>query len=161
MTPRDSEFHFRDGDLTLCLTSLEPHRTHGVPTCHFAMVHAGSGELLGHINLRTTSTFDCFVYSGHIGYEVNEKHRGQRYAARSVRLLFPLAARLGLDPLWITCDPDNTASRRSCEIAGGELVEIVDIPEGHTLYEMGIRRKCRYRFAVSGLPRATPTEPRQ
>ena len=120
MNPRDSEFEFRDGDLTLCLSSLEPHRTHGVPTCHFAMVHGGSGELLGNINLRTASTFELFLYSGHIGYEVQEKHRGRRHAARSVRLLFPLAKRLGLDPLWITCEPENIASRKTCEIAGGK-----------------------------------------
>jgi predicted acetyltransferase len=146
MNPHDSEFEFRDGELTLCLTSLEPHRTHGVPTCHFAMVHAQSGELLGNINLRTASTFDLFLYSGHIGYEVSEKHRGRRYAARSVRLLFPLAKRLGLDPLWITCDPENLASRRTCEIAGGKLVEIVNVPDGHAMRRMGIHRKCRYRF---------------
>jgi predicted acetyltransferase len=141
----DSEFEMRDGDLTLCLTSLEPHRIHWVPTCHFAMVHAESDELLGHINLRTNSTFDHFLYSGHIGYEVNEKHRGRRYAARSVRLLFPLAARLGLDPLWITCDPENIASRRTCEIAGGELVEIIEQAGD----DSGIGPKCRYRFSLA------------
>lgn len=146
MSSRDSDFNFRDGDLTLCLTSLEPHPIHWVPTCHFAMVHADSGELLGNINLRTSSTFDQFVYSGHIGYGVEEKHRGRRYAARAVRLLFPLAKRLGLDPLWITCDPENTASRRTCEIAGGQLVEIVDVPEGHFLRAEGVHAKCRYRF---------------
>ena len=145
MTPRLSEFEFREGELTLCLTSLEPHPMHGVPTCHFAMVHAESNELLGHINLRTTSGFELFVYSGHIGYEVEEKHRGRRYAARSVRLLFPLAKRLGLDPLWITCDPENAASRRTCELAGGRLVEIVDVPDGQ------VQRKCRYRFDLSSM----------
>jgi predicted acetyltransferase len=149
MTPGDSDFDFRDGDLTLCLTSLEPHPTYGVPTCHFAMVHAESNEHLGNINLRTGSRFDLFVYSGHIGYEVDEKHRGRRYAARSVRLLLPLAKRLGVDPLWITCDPENTASRRSCEIAGGELVEIVDIPDGHHLRDIGANQKCRYRFSLA------------
>jgi tagatose 1,6-diphosphate aldolase len=148
MIPRHSDFDLRDGELTLCLSSLEPHRTHWVPTCHFAMVHAASGELLGHINLRTNSTFDHFLYSGHIGYEVDEKHRGRRYAARSVRLLLPLAARLGLNPLWITCDTENLASRRTCEIAGGQLVEIVDIPEGHALYRNGVQ-KCRYRFSLA------------
>ena len=149
MNSQNGEFDFRDGDLTLCLTSLELHRTHHVPTCHFAMVHAGSGELLGHINLRTSSQFELFLYTGHIGYEVEEKHRGRHYAARSVRLLFPLAKRIGLDPLWITCDPDNLASRRTCEIAGGRLIEVADVPPEHSLHRMGVHSKCRYRFDFS------------
>jgi tagatose 1,6-diphosphate aldolase len=40
----------------------------------------------------------------------------------------PLAVRHGLSELWITCNPDNIASRRTCEAAGAELVEVVDLP---------------------------------
>jgi tagatose 1,6-diphosphate aldolase len=61
-------------------------------------------------------------------------------------LLLPLARRHGLEILWITCDPDNIASRRTCELAGLELVEIVDVPEHMDMYQRGERRKCRYRL---------------
>jgi tagatose 1,6-diphosphate aldolase len=44
-------------------------------------------------------------------------------------LLLPLAARYGLTELWITCNPDNFASRRTYGVAGVEFVEIVDLPE--------------------------------
>jgi predicted acetyltransferase len=49
--------------------------------------------------------------------------------APSLRFLFPLAAKLGLNPLWITWDPDNIGSRRSCELAAAQFVQIVDEPE--------------------------------
>ena len=73
-------------------------------------------------------------------------HRGHRYAARSVRLLLPLARAHGFTTLWITCNPDNWPSRRTCELAGGTLVEIVDLPPDNDMYLEGERQKCRYRF---------------
>ena len=41
----------------------------------------------------------------------------------------------------------SIASRRTCERAGGRLVEIIDIPPRITdLRQRGERQKCRYRF---------------
>ena len=46
--------------------------------------------------------------------------------------------------LWITCNPDNLASRRTCERLGAKLVETVPIPKTHTFYQRGERAKCRF-----------------
>jgi tagatose 1,6-diphosphate aldolase len=77
---------------------------------------------------------------------VHPPHRGHRYASRSLRLLLPVARRLGLNPLWITRDPENLASRRTLELAGAEFVEIVDVPEDCVIRQSGHPRKCRYRL---------------
>ncbi|HMD22150.1 MAG TPA: GNAT family N-acetyltransferase [Alloacidobacterium sp.] len=135
-----------DGELSLELVSFAPHRTHLVPTYHFRIVHSISGEEMGQINLRSQTNITIERYAGHIGYGVYEPFRGHRYAARSVSLILPLARKLGIDPLWITCDPQNTASRRSCEIAGAEFIEIVDLPPDYSGYAFGQRQKCRYRL---------------
>jgi len=119
-----------------------------VPAYEFNMVNARTGETMGGINLRIGSN-ERTKYGGQVGYAVGEEYRGKRYAARSLKLLFPLAKRHGLDPLWVTCDPGNVASRKTCELAGGTLVEIVDIPEQSDLYKRGERKKCRYRFELS------------
>jgi tagatose 1,6-diphosphate aldolase len=58
----------------------------------------------------------------------------------------PLARHYSLNPLWITCNPDNYASRRTCELAGATFIEIVDLPEDTDMYQMGERQKCRYRL---------------
>jgi predicted acetyltransferase len=58
----------------------------------------------------------------------------------------PLARKHGLNPLWLTCDPDNLASRRSCELAGAKLVEIVDVPALCIIHRSGHPKKCRYRL---------------
>lgn len=110
------------------------------------MVHAHTAEEMGRINLRTETTPHIELYAGHIGYAVHEAHRGHRYASRAVKLLLPLARRLGIAPLWITCDPENVASQRTCELAGAELVEIVDLPPDYPGYQLGQRKKCRYRI---------------
>ena len=51
-----------------------------------------------------------------------------------------------MNELWITCNPENAASRRTCEIARGKLIETVDLPQHNEQYNRGERRKCRYRF---------------
>ena len=45
-------------------------------------------------------------------------------------------------------NPDNTASARTCELAGGELVEIVDLPKDTDMYRKGEPQKCRYKIEL-------------
>ena len=137
----------RHGDLELRLADYSVHTYHRVPTCFFRMMSADRNVELGTVNLRIGSTLHVERYAGHIGYGVHPAHRGHHYAARSVQLLLPVARRLGIDPMWITCDPENLASRRSLEIAGAEMIEIVDVPEDCGIRKYGGKaRKCRYRL---------------
>lgn len=138
----------RDGDLKLEMADYAMHQWNKVPTYFFRMLRADSGEELGRINLRVGSTAHVEKYGGHIGFDVTPAHRGHRLAARSVRLLIPLAKQLGLDPVWITCDPENTASRRTLELAGAQYVETVDVPADCCIFQSGHPRKCRYRLAT-------------
>jgi tagatose 1,6-diphosphate aldolase len=96
--------------------------------------------------LRIGDTVHIKMYAGHIGYRVHPAYRGHHYAAKACRLLLPLARLHGMKTLWITCNPDNFASRRTCEILGASLIEIVDIPHDHEMYLSGERQKCRYRI---------------
>ena len=139
----------RDAELLLELERIALHPKHHIPAHFFRMLHADTGEELGSINLRVANTPHIKRYAGHIGYGVQPEHRGHHYAARSVRLLLPLAKELGLNTVWITCDPDNLASRRSCELAGAEFVEIVDVPPDCIIFQTGHPKKCRYRIVVT------------
>jgi len=138
----------QDDDLILALDRFEPSDPvrEFLPTYHFNMVHRDSGVTMGTINLRVGSPERIVLYRGHIGYSVLSEYRGKNYSARSVKLLLTLASRCGIDPVWITCDPENIASRRSCEIAGGQFIEVIHLPTHEEMYARGIRRKCRYRF---------------
>ena len=141
------------GELSLVLAETKPWIVSAdggerVPAYVFDMRAIGVVERVGTINLRIGSTEGIRLYAGNIGYTVFEQHRGHRYAARACKLLMPLARRHGLRELWITCNPDNIASRRTCELAGARFVEIVNLPAEGEMYQRGERRKCRYRLEL-------------
>lgn len=121
-----------DDDLELVLVekrcaSRAPQRS----ACYvLEMRNTGRPVKIGTIRLRIDSTAKLRL-PGHIGFDVEPKFRGHHYAARSCRLLLPLARAHGLSSVWITCDPKNMASIRSCELAGGKYIETVRIPRHH------------------------------
>ena len=153
----DVPFQFRDpgvlvdGDLRLRLHMTLPGdaRRGIVPEYVFDMVCADSPDrpatVMGRLSLRIGHTEHIEKYAGHIGYSVDPPYRGRRLAARSCRLILPLARAHGINPLWITCNPENAASRRTCEIIGSTLVETVPIPPSDPLYRWDTKWKCRYR----------------
>lgn len=141
--------HLVDDDLELDLieTRAGNPRKGYVPAYVFHLIPKGQPHVwMGRISLRIGSTEHVERYAGHIGYSVEPAFRGRRYASRSCRLLFSLARAHQLNPLWITCTPENTPSRRTCEILGATMVEIVPIPPTDPLYAPDSRWKCRYRI---------------
>ncbi|HEY3418469.1 MAG TPA: GNAT family N-acetyltransferase [Armatimonadota bacterium] len=150
--PDAGEFTFRnigtltDGELELYLVRTipgDPARA-WLPTYDFEMYVDGLPA--GNINIRIGNTPLVVMYAGHIGYAVEPEFRGHHYAERACRLLLPLAKAHGMTTLWITTNPDNSASRRTCERLGAVLVELVPVPENTDLYTLGDREKCRYRL---------------
>jgi tagatose 1,6-diphosphate aldolase len=136
----------RDRDLWLELRAREPENpVRGwVPAYRFAMRLDGVEHAVGRLGFRVGTTHAIEQYAGHLGYEVSPAFRGHRLAERSCRLILPLARRHGFQELWITCNPDNLASRRTCERLGAELIEIVDVPHDSEIFAPGSERKCRY-----------------
>ena len=86
---------------------------------------------LGRISLRHRLTDVLLTWGGHIGYAVRPSARGHGYARMALEQMLPHAAELGIDPVLVTCDTDNDASRRTIERAGG-LYE--DTREGKLRY---------------------------
>lgn len=107
------------------------------------------GTEIGRCDLRIGHN-DRLYIGGNIGYGIDEKHRGHRYAAKACGLLLRQARKHGMEYLIITCDPDNSASARTCELAGGKYLETAAIPEWHDMYERGLREVKIYRFDLDG-----------
>ena len=105
------------------------------------------GTVIGYCDLRIGHNEKTYV-GGNIGYGIHEPYRGHRYAAKACELLFNLARKHELEYLIITCVPENKASYRTCEIAGGKLLETVDIPEDNEMYAEGKRNVRVYRFEL-------------
>ena len=144
----DTSF-LEDGEIKLALerTADENPVRNWVPAYYF-LICDKAGRKMGTCDLRVGYR-EGLYYGGHIGYAVDEPFRGRHYAAKACRLLFLLAERHGMDHLFITCDPDNFASRRTCEILGGELLEIAELPEDNDMrVNDGDTHKCVYRFGL-------------
>ena len=136
----------RDGEIMLQLerTAEGNPEKNWVPAYYFGIC-LPDGTRIGQCDLRIGHN-DRLYIGGNIGYGIDEAYRGHRYAAKACRLLFRQARKHGLDYVIITCDPDNTASARTCELAGGQYLETADIPEDHDMYERGFRQVLVYRF---------------
>lgn len=136
----------RDGELELILLETRqamPEKGR-VPQYEFEMRHDGAKA--GRLGFRVYLTEQLASYGGHIGFEVEPDYRGARFAARSCRLIFPLAARHGIKELLITCAPDNIASRKTIEQIGGKLTRV-----GRATTEEGVERDtCYYLVPVEG-----------
>jgi len=79
-----------------------------------------------------------------IGYAVEPEFRGHHYAERACRLILPMAKAHGQNPVYITCDPDNAASRRTIKRVGFRYVNTVPVPINSELYESGTHTVNRY-----------------
>lgn len=151
-TPAGESFRFLDpGPLCdrelslLCVKHVPADLEKGfVPYYNFAM--RVKFQTIGHLNLRIGNKDHILMQAGHIGYGVDPAHRGHHYAERAARLVLPLALRHGINPVWITCNPDNFPSRRTCERLGGQMIDIVAIPPDTDMYKRGDHFKCRYRI---------------
>ena len=116
-----------------------------VPAYYFDILDR-TGQKLGNCDLRVGHT-EGLYYGGNIGYAVDEPYRGRHYAAKACKLLFELARRHGMDYLIITCHPTNLPSRRTCEILGGKLLEIAELPADNDMrVQDGHTHECIFRF---------------
>lgn len=79
---------------------------------------------------------------GHIGYSVVPWKRRQGHATAALRMLLPELRPLGLPWIEITTDPENIASQKVIERAGGILAERFSKPP-----QLGGTPALRYRIA--------------
>lgn len=119
-----------------------------VPAYWYAINLAGTNQTIGTIDLRIGSKSHIY-YGGHIGYSIDEKYRGNNYAAKACRLLKQVALAHDMNELIITCNPENVASNKTCIRIGAELIEIVDLPTDTDMYLEGERQKCIYIWRIS------------
>ena len=78
-------------------------------------------EFVGRVSIRHRLSDDLLRIGGHIGYEVKPTRRRQGYGKSALRLALSEARQLGLRRVLVTCDSENTGSRKIIEANGGQL----------------------------------------
>jgi predicted acetyltransferase len=76
-------------------------------------------EYLGRLAIRHQLTPRLLDFGGHIGYDVRPSARRRGHATAMLAEARPVAAQLGINPALVTCDDDNTGSRKVIEANGG------------------------------------------
>jgi predicted acetyltransferase len=84
-----------------------------------------NGSVLGSAELRHDIDHPLLLEAGgHIGYSVRPGQRGRGIATWALAATLDQARSRGLDRVLLTCSPENTASARIIEKAGGVLEDI-------------------------------------
>jgi hypothetical protein len=133
--------------VSLRILSKVPQQGKEPPFYWYSIVETATGEAVGKVSLRVGDGLQAY-WGGNVGYEVDEPHRGHRYAYEATKLLFPLAKQHGMDCLFISCEDSNIASARTIELLGGVLLEKGVPPRDYYAYSEGIGLQRVYRILV-------------
>jgi len=88
----------------------------------------GKRQEIGQISYRTGESEGVF-YFGHIGYHIDPPWRGNHFALHACKLITDEIIRSGKHSVSITCDPDNTASEKTCMELGCFYEDRVFVPD--------------------------------
>jgi predicted acetyltransferase len=137
----------QDEDISLVIERKTPEDLEKgyVPSYRYQIYINKTTEHVGAIEIRIGYNTGLY-YGGHIGYTIFEQFRGNHYALKACELIKEVAKCHQMEYIYITCNPDNLASRKTCEKLGLELLEVVDLPEDNDMYLDGERQKCIFKW---------------
>lgn len=109
----------------------------------------GKYNKIGRITLRLGNSEDIY-YFGNIGYNISKNYRGNYFAGKACLILIDLLKNYNIkENIVITVNPNNIASRKTCEFIGCTLLDTVTVPKQHSLYVYGDHIKCRYVISTN------------
>ncbi len=141
---------YTDGEVELIEAySLDGTKSNGyISSIVYHIRLKATRKVVGRCDLRIGMNDELF-YAGNIGYQVKKAYRGHHYAYKACRLLFQIAKEEYIQKeLWITCNPDNIPSRKTCERLNGDFRGIVEVPEDHWLIQQGDSQKRIYYYQL-------------
>ncbi|ERJ11305.1 GNAT family N-acetyltransferase [Haloplasma contractile] len=94
-------------------------------------------EVVGVVRIRHQDV-DC---AGHIGYDISPTYRNKGYGYQILKLALKKSIEVGIDEVILTCNINNTVSKKIIEKNNGKLLgTIFDEEENDYLYKYCISR---------------------
>ena len=118
-----------------------------VPAYKYKIYKHKSNDIIGEIDIRIGNNQNT-SFGGNIGYAIEEMFRGNGYASKACNLIKIVAKSHGVNSLFITCNPDNWASRKTCEKIGARFIELIVLPEDNEMYLAGEKQKCVFKWEL-------------
>lgn len=102
---------------------------------------ADNGEFIGSISIRHSLTEHLRREGGHIGYDIRPSKRRMGYGKKLLALALPEAKALGFTEVLLTCNADNTGSKKIIEANGGVFENSIAVHDGK-------QTKLRYHITL-------------
>lgn len=118
-----------------------------IPSYLFHIVRNADHRVVGQCTLRVKDDENIY-YRGNIGFSVLEEYRGNRYAAKAVKLVIRQARKHHMPYVYITCEKGNIASYQSIVLAGGQFIEQANVPVDSIVYKNGGKFKNIFQFLL-------------
>lgn len=112
-----------------------------VLSSEYMCIRTTDNRLLGLINIRHELNEELLFEGGHIGYSIRPSERQKGYAHEQLRLALKICDDLAINPLLITCNKDNEASRKTILKAGGVKENEVIEDNGNIVERYWIKKK--------------------
>lgn len=96
-----------------------------VPCTEFWIIE--DNEYVGRIALRHCLNPLLEKRGGHIGYEIRPTARLKGYGKKALSLVLPIAKKMNLTEVLITCDDDNQGSIKIIESNQGKLIDTISV----------------------------------
>lgn len=92
-------------------------------------------EVVGVVRIRHQEV-EC---AGHIGYDISPDYRNRGYGFQILKLALEKSINIGIEEVILTCNINNSASKKIIEKNGGKFLGTVfDEEESETLYKYSI-----------------------
>lgn len=133
--------------LKLKMMAREQGNEKEIPYYWYEILKKPDLESVGKISIRIGHNYHSY-YNGNIGYEIDEGHRGRRYAKEAAEAVLEVAGYHGMKKIYLTCEEGNAASYRTIEGLGARLAEIAEIPSDYFGWYEGIPRHRIYELEI-------------
>ena len=140
-------YHIEGENIELRLIATYEGEDGALPFYWWNIILKPDNVAVGKISFRIGHNYHSY-YNGNIGYEIDEKYRGNHYALMACQLALKAARYHKMEKIFLTCDYDNAASYKTIEKLGADLVEEVLPPKDYIFYYEGMEIHRIYELKI-------------